>query len=128
MAIVKQNIKITMIIVLSVFTLNLSMNALIHPYLCLNIAKLVMTIEDWLYHIPWKFWGRKVSWQVVQADFRKKLLWNPPYFLLNPYLNSTILNFYIKSFVDMQKVQKRQNFFCLETFMIHSTIYVENRP
>ena len=38
--------------------------------------------------------------------FVKKLSQNPSYLLLNPYLNSAILNFHIKFFADMQKSVK----------------------
>ena len=63
------------------------------------------------YRISWKFWGRKVSRQVVHIDIRKKLSWNPTCFLLNPYLNSAILNFHIKV---LQTCKKPRNFSALK--------------
>ena len=42
-------------------------------------------------------------------------------FLLNPYLNSAILNFHSKSFTDMQKSTKTMKLFCLKIFMVYST-------
>ena len=57
--------------------------------------------------------------QVVHADLHEKTLWNPSYFLLNPYLNSAILTFHIKSFMDMQKSMKTAKIFCLKTFMVY---------
>ena len=67
-------------------------------------------------HIPYTM---KVSWQVVQADLCKKPSWNPTYFLLNPYLNSTILKFHIIKFHGHAKTLKTAKLFCLETFMVY---------
>ena len=54
--------------------------------------------------------------QLLMQIFAKTLSHNPTYFLLNPYLNSAILNFLIKSFSDTQKTAK---LFCLKTFMVY---------
>ena len=52
-----------------------------------------------VYH--WSFEARKFHAKLHTQTFMNKVPLNPTYFLLNPYLNSTVLNFHIKSFADM---------------------------
>ena len=56
--------------------------------------------------------------------FVKKLLWNPIYFLLNPYFNSTILNFHLENSADHVKTVKTVKFFCLKTFMVYGMFII----
>ena len=56
--------------------------------------------------------------------FAKKLLWNPIYFLLNPYFNSAIMNFHLESFADNVKTVKTVKLFYHETFMVYGKFII----
>ena len=57
-----------------------------------------LTNTDWtiitVYHESFK--AEKFRGKLYMQTFAKKCLWNPSYLLLNPYMNSAILNFHIK--------------------------------
>ena len=79
-----------------------------------------------LYHES--FEAEKFHGKLYMQTFAKKLSRNPTYFPLNPYLNSAILNFHIKSFMDMQKTTKTVKLFCLETFMVYGSMHALTVP
>ena len=56
--------------------------------------------------------------KLYMQTFTKKPSQNPSYFLLNPYLNSAILNFHIKVSRTCKKPKNRK-LFCFETFIVY---------
>ena len=60
------------------------------------------------------FEAEKFRGKLYTQTFVKKISRNRSYFLLNPYMNSTILNFHIKKFHRHVKVRKLQNFSALK--------------
>ena len=67
------------------------------------------------------FKAEKFHGKLYAQTFVKKLSGNPTYFLLNPYLNSTILNFLITKLHGHAKTAKTANLFCLKTLMVYGS-------
>ena len=65
------------------------------------------------------FEAEKFRNKLYMQTFAKKLLRNPTYFVLKPYLNSAILKFHIKKFRGHANTVKTVKLFCLKTFMVY---------
>ena len=89
----------------------------------ITIAKIHNNTHSYMHTVYYEsFEAKKFHSQLYTKTFAKKLLQNPSYFLLNPYTNSAILNFHIKSFQDIQKAQKLWN--CSASKLAWYTIYI----
>ena len=64
---------------------------------------------DTVYHE--NFEAEKFRGKLYMQSFARKLSRNPRHFLLNPYLNSSILNFHIKKFHENSKNHENRKTF-----------------